>query len=68
MMIEYWSEDHELINWETELRKILGDKLVGLTVRTPNILIEIRTIVELEANEVNEVQKLTGKNWMKKKE
>ncbi len=67
-MIEYWSEDHELINWETELRKILGDKLVGLTVRTPNILIEIRTIVELEANEVNEVQKLTGKNWMKQKD
>lgn len=67
MRIEYWSEDHDVIDWEAELRKVLGDKLVGVTVRTPNTVIEIRTTVEMEPGEMAEVMKLTGKGWTKQK-
>lgn len=66
-MVEYWSEDHDVVDWEAELRKVLGDKLVGLTVRTPNEVIEIRTTVEIEPSEMSEIGKLTGKKWVRKK-
>lgn len=66
-MIEYRSEDYEPLDWKAELRKVLGDKLIGVTTMTPNNLIEFRTTVELEANEMNELRSLTGKDWTKQK-
>ncbi len=64
-MIQYRSEDYEVINWEQELKKLLGDKFIGRTIRTPNQLIEFRTTVELEAAEVNEIKRLSGRDWIK---
>lgn len=64
-MIEYRSDDYEFPDWDVELKKVLGDKFIGCTVRTPNDVIEIRFTVELEPSELNELKKLTGKDWTK---
>lgn len=66
-MIKYQSEDYEAVDWGLELRKLLGDKLIGTTIRTANNLIAFTTTVELEANELVEVKLLTGKDWIKQK-
>lgn len=67
MMIEYRSEDYEMIDWVAEFRKLLGDKFIGVTIRTPNVPIEFRMTVELEPSEINEVRQLTDKEWIKVK-
>lgn len=67
MVVEYWSEDHDEVDWKEELKKLLGDKLIGLTITTPNKLIEIRTAVEMEPPELNEIKRLTYKGWTKQK-
>lgn len=68
MTVEYWSEDHDKVDWEEELKKILGDKFIGATVTTPNKLIEIRTTVEMEPPELNEIKRITDKGWTKQKQ